>query len=122
MSTQTSSRVRFGSPRLAPSAPAPLSEEAVTDLTKLFQILADRSRLRIILILSREGEQNVTSLCARLGQSQPAVSHHLTRMRRRGLLTLRRQGKHNFYSLEPGRLSQLLEPLLSEVAVPRQCR
>jgi DNA-binding transcriptional ArsR family regulator len=99
---------------MAPVPPTALREEGLANLVKLFGLLADRSRLRIVFTLAREGEQNVTALCALLGQSQPAVSHHLKQLRRCGLLSLRRQGKHNFYSLAPGRLWQFLEPLLND--------
>jgi len=106
---------RFRSPPAAHvAAAAAINEETLDNLVEFFQLLADRSRLRILLALAQEGEQNVSTLCGRLGQSQPAVSHHLTRMRRWGLLTVRRHGKHNFYSLAPGRLSRLLEPLLND--------
>lgn len=102
------------------SAPAgarfAVNEESLQDLVEFFQLLADRSRLRIVLTLAREGEQNVSMLCSRLGQSQPAVSHHLIRLRRRGLLSFRRDGKHNYYALMPGQLSGLLEPLLNHSA------
>ena len=41
----------------------------------------------------------MTDFCQRLGQSQPAVSHHLAFLRVSGLIELRREGKHNFYSV-----------------------
>jgi DNA-binding transcriptional ArsR family regulator len=46
-----------------------------------------------------EGEMHVGALCSELGQSQPAVSHHLALMRHGNIITPRRQGKNNFYSL-----------------------
>jgi DNA-binding transcriptional ArsR family regulator len=64
----------------------------------LLKHVSDPTRLQVILILS-EGEQHVGSLCEILGQSQPAVSHHLALMRHGGVIAPRRQGKNNFYSL-----------------------
>jgi DNA-binding transcriptional ArsR family regulator len=54
--------------------------------------------LQIVMILS-QGEQAVGALSTRLGQNQPAVSHHLALLRHGGIIAPRRQGKHNFYSL-----------------------
>jgi DNA-binding transcriptional ArsR family regulator len=59
---------------------------------------SDPTRLQVLQILS-EGEQHVGSLCEQLGQSQPAVSHHLALLRHGGVITPRRQGKNNYYSL-----------------------
>lgn len=72
-------------------------------------MLADESRLKILLALAEEGEMHVSSLCELLEQSQPAVSHHLTLLRMSGLVGYRRDGKHNFYRVESSLVSQLLE-------------
>ena len=62
--------------------------------------VSDPTRLQVILILA-SGEQHVGALCESLGQSQPAVSHHLALLRHGQIITPRRQGKNNFYSLTP---------------------
>ncbi len=64
----------------------------------LLKHVSDPTRLQVILILS-EGEQHVGALCSQLSQSQPAVSHHLALLRHGGIISPRRQGKNNFYSL-----------------------
>jgi ArsR family transcriptional regulator len=83
-------------------------------LTQVFKLLADESRLRILLTISREGETHVTALCDMLGQSQPAVSHHLTLLRMAGLVGYRREGKFNFYRMDALLLSDLLERLFAD--------
>jgi ArsR family transcriptional regulator, arsenate/arsenite/antimonite-responsive transcriptional repressor len=115
----TSSGARPGRLNIAAPPPA-VSEETVQRLADVFQLLGDRSRLKIILTLAREGEQSVSALCGRLAQSQPAVSHHLKRLGRLGLLTCRRQGKNNFYTLTPGVLAKLLEPLFAQAGACRE--
>jgi ArsR family transcriptional regulator, arsenate/arsenite/antimonite-responsive transcriptional repressor len=92
-------------PRASKPAPPPANALAVPDgtiqrLTNVFNMLADRSRLKILLALGRDGELHVTALCELLGQSQPAVSHHLTLLRMNGLVSYRRDGKHNYYHLD----------------------
>jgi DNA-binding transcriptional ArsR family regulator len=64
----------------------------------LLKQVSDPTRLQVLLILL-EGEKHVGGLCDRLRQGQPAVSHHLALLRHGGIITPRRQGKNNFYSL-----------------------
>jgi ArsR family transcriptional regulator len=78
-----------------------VSEPAIRELSNVFKLLSDETRLRILLYLAQSQEMHVTDLCNRLGQSQPAVSHHLALLRHGGIIVPRRQGKNNFYSLTP---------------------
>ncbi len=64
----------------------------------LLKHVSDATRLQVILTLA-EGERHVGALCEQLGQSQPAVSHHLALLRHGGIIAPRRQGKNNFYGL-----------------------
>ncbi len=64
----------------------------------LLKHVSDPTRLQVILTLA-EGERHVGALCEQLGQSQPAVSHHLALLRHGGIILPRRQGKNNFYGL-----------------------
>ena len=99
--------------KLAPQT-GRLSDSALSGLTRLFEQLADRSRLKILMALGRESELHVSALCDLLGQSQPAVSHHLTLMRMTGLVGYRRDGKHNFYHLQSGIIRDLLDQCFGE--------
>src|SRR4051812_42851494 len=46
------------------TAPAlPIADRTLTGLTQVFKLLADESRLRILLTLAREGEMHVSALC-----------------------------------------------------------
>jgi len=91
----------------------PISEQTVRDLSQVFKLLSDETRLRILLYLAQSGELHVTDLCGKLGQSQPAVSHHLALLRVSGLIEARREGKHNFYSVRSDYFGELLGDLLS---------
>ncbi|WP_140435109.1 metalloregulator ArsR/SmtB family transcription factor, partial [Escherichia coli] len=53
---------------------------------QLFKILADETRLGIVLLLSELGELCVCDLCTALDQSQPKISRHLALLRESGLL------------------------------------
>jgi ArsR family transcriptional regulator len=93
----------------------PIADRTLTGLIQVFKLLADDSRLRILLTLAREGETHVTALCDMLGQSQPAVSHHLTLLRMAGLVGFRREGKFNYYRMDAVLLGDLLERLFADV-------
>ena len=91
-----------------------VADATIHRLTDVFKILADKSRLKILLALAQNGEMHVSALCELLGQSQPAVSHHLTLMRMTGLVGFRRDGKHNFYHLDSNLIRDLLEQAFAD--------
>jgi len=100
-----------------------VSDQVVRDLAQVFKLLSDETRLRILFYLAQNNELHVTDLCNRLGQSQPAVSHHLALLRVSGLIEARREGKHNFYSVRTDHFGELLVSLFSAAGdVPRKVR
>jgi DNA-binding transcriptional ArsR family regulator len=100
-----------------------VSESAVRELAQVFKLLSDETRLRILFYLAQNSELHVTDLCNRLGQSQPAVSHHLALLRVSGLIESRREGKHNFYSVRTDHFGDLLISLFSATGeIPRKVR
>lgn len=84
------------------------------DLTEVFRSLADRSRLQILFLLAKNGEMNVTAIGQEIGQSQPAVSHHLNQLKKAGLIDYRRDGKFNFYRLDHEGLGPLVGELFPD--------
>lgn len=89
-----------------------LSPALETSLVNVFKLLSDETRLRILFYLSRAREMHVTALCDRLGQSQPAVSHHLALLRVAKLIEARRDGKHNYYSVRSAHFQELLAQVM----------
>ena len=67
-------------------------------LVGLLRVLSDRTRMHILMTLA-DGERNVSSLCRELGLPQPTVSHHLSLLRERRLISNHRRGKNVFYGL-----------------------
>ena len=97
------------------TSPIKVSDTTIHRLTDVFKLLADKSRLKILLALAQDGELHVSALCDMLDQSQPAVSHHLSLMRHTKLVRCDRQGKHNFYRLDPARFGEMIEQLFGEM-------
>lgn len=122
MARKTTKRAGETNGHAVASMPA-VSEQAVRELAQVFKLLSDETRLRILLYLAQNGELHVTDLCNRLGQSQPAVSHHLALMRVSGLIESRREGKHNFYSVRGDHFGELLVSLFSAAGeIPRKLK
>lgn len=64
----------------------------------LLRACADRTRLRILALLTR-GELCVCDIQAALAAPQSKVSRHLATLRRAGLVADRRRGRWKHYSL-----------------------
>ena len=78
--------------------PARVSDQDLEQLTSLFRLLSDKTRLNILILLAH-GERNVTSLCQELELPQPTVSHHLGLLRMNNLIGNRRDGKQVYYGI-----------------------
>jgi len=71
--------------------------------------LADPTRRAIFERLSRNGEQTVRVLTDESGVSQPAVSKHLSVLKRAGMVRARHQGRETHYSAQPRALAPLAD-------------
>jgi DNA-binding transcriptional ArsR family regulator len=80
--------------------------QAVTD--NVFRALADPTRRAIFERLARGGEQTVHALTDRSGVSQPAVSKHLTVLKRAKLVRHRREGRETHYRAHPEALAPMV--------------
>jgi DNA-binding transcriptional ArsR family regulator len=80
---------------------------AVAD--NLFKALSDPTRRAIFEHLSRDGEQTVHALTYRAGVSQPAVSKHLTVLKRAKLVRHRREGRETHYRAQLDALAPMVD-------------
>jgi len=77
---------------------------------KLLKSLANAHRLMILCRL-HEGEASVTELEAAVPLTQSALSQHLARLRREGIVTTRRQAQTIHYKLAKGPAVALIRQL-----------
>lgn len=85
------------------------------DIEKFFQTLADRTRLRLLNLMSLD-EICVCFFVAVIGTNQPKISRHLAYLRRTGIVRARREGKWVHYSLaepEDANSRHLLDEVLT---------
>ncbi|HUA97787.1 MAG TPA: metalloregulator ArsR/SmtB family transcription factor [Terracidiphilus sp.] len=76
---------------------------------QVFRALADPTRRSIFEELTRQGEQTVHALTGYAGVSQPAVSRHLTVLRRAKLVRHRREGRETHYRAQPDALAPMVD-------------
>jgi ArsR family transcriptional regulator, arsenate/arsenite/antimonite-responsive transcriptional repressor len=86
------------------------------DVADLFDVIADPTRRELLRALLAQaeapdgpGEASVGTLVAELGLSQPTVSKHLKTLREFQVVTVREQGQHRYYRLEPSSLEPIAE-------------
>ena len=83
--------------------------DTIDQLERVFQALADRTRLRILALLG-SNEVCVCHIHDSLGLPQPTVSRHLAYLRRTGLVATRREGVWMHYAL-----ARSLDPAVQKV-------
>ncbi|YCH06484.1 ArsR/SmtB family transcription factor [Arthrobacter sp. alpha11c] len=74
---------------------------------EVFAMLADATRVRIILAL-RDGEMAVGALAELIGKPPAAVSQHLAKMRLARMVSTRQEGTKVLYRLENEHARQLV--------------
>ena len=74
-------------------------EPRMAEAAELMDMLSQPVRLKILCILL-DGEQSVLKLAEQAGLSQPAMSHHLRKLREAGLVETRREAQTIHYSLK----------------------
>ncbi|QKV20505.1 helix-turn-helix transcriptional regulator [Oricola thermophila] len=85
-------------------------EEKILDASRLLEMMAHHQRLRILCLLM-EGERSVCSLVDATGLTQPAISHHLKKLRDANLVKTRRDAQTIYYSLQGGEVESVLRTL-----------
>ena len=85
-------------------------EEKILDASKLLEMMAHHQRLRILCLLM-EGERSVCSLADDTGLTQPAISHHLKKLRDADLVSTRRNAQTIYYSLKGDEVESILRTL-----------
>jgi ArsR family transcriptional regulator len=98
-----------------PLAGTSLSDAEAAELERLFKVLADRNRVKILNILLRAGGEPVCvcEFTDALDLAQPTVSYHLKLLREAGLLDRERRGTFAYFRIRQDameRLHSLVEP------------
>lgn len=90
-------------------------EDTLYDLTELFRIFGDSTRIRILYVLF-EAEMCVCDIAALLGMTQSAISHQLRALKNARLVKSRREGKTVFYALADNHVKTIIDQGLEHVS------
>ena len=73
--------------------------ETAAELARVYETLANDTRLRLLHVLLKEGEIYPSALAAKLGMKPQAVSNQLQRLSDRGIVQTRREGNNVLYRI-----------------------
>lgn len=82
------------------------TEADIKQVARWFHALSDETRVRVVDLLS-SGEKCVCDLQEAMGAAQSRLSFHLKVLREAGLVSDRKQGRWNYYSLRADALSEM---------------
>ena len=92
-------------------------ESRSTNSVEFAKALADPTRQEIMSLICCQ-ELSVGDIVEAVGVRQPTVSHHLAILRDAGLVSVRSEGKHTYYTLNQGRVAMCCGKLI-EVFAPQ---
>ena len=89
-------------------------EDALFDLSELFKLFGDSTRIRILYCLLAS-EMCVCDIATLLQMTQSAISHQLSVLKKSKLVKYRREGKTVFYSLTDDHVRAILSQGMDHV-------
>jgi ArsR family transcriptional regulator, lead/cadmium/zinc/bismuth-responsive transcriptional repressor len=97
-----------------PQALDALSPQSAQSVAQFFQVLADPTRVRLLKALA-DGKWCVSDLVQALQMDQPAISHQLKYLRRLGVVSYEKRGRHVYYTLDHSLLRSTLLAALDDL-------
>ncbi len=90
------------------------SGRRLADMTKLFKVFGDSTRLNILAALNCH-QMCVCDLAVLLNMTKSAVSHQLKVLRDNNLVKFEKKGKHAYYSLADDHVKEILDVALEHI-------
>jgi ArsR family transcriptional regulator, arsenate/arsenite/antimonite-responsive transcriptional repressor len=83
----------------SPVAAGPLDDDAALEIALRLKALADPMRVKLVALLfnSEVGEECSCDLATTVGLSESTISHHLSQLRRAGLVESERRGMNVYH-------------------------
>lgn len=97
------------------SSTSPLTNDSIQEVSKIFKMISDPTRLSILFLLQKE-ELSVGVIAQSLSMEQSAISHQLKTLKDSRLVKARREGKSMLYSLDDLHVFSILEQVLTHVS------
>ncbi|NLZ48994.1 MAG: helix-turn-helix transcriptional regulator [Clostridiales bacterium] len=93
-------------------------EELLYDLSDLFKVFGDTTRIKILCALFQE-EMCVCDIAALLNMTQSAISHQLRVLKQARLVKFRKEGKVVYYSLDDDHVKSIFDQGLNHILEKR---
>ena len=94
-----------------PSADLNLTTEKIEKVAFILKTTAHPTRIAIVQLLANQESLSVSDISEKLQVEQSLLSHHLTGMKLKGILSSTREGKNIFYSLRMRELVEVIQCL-----------
>lgn len=76
-------------------------------IIKIFKSLSDSTRFEIIKLLLQKKEWSCRELSQKFSLSQPALSHHFSKLIEAKIISARKSGTENYYSINKPYLNKI---------------
>jgi len=84
--------------------------DSANQACSILKLLANEHRLMLLCQLT-QGEKNVGELESATNIQQPTLSQQLTILRKDGIVSIRKDGKFNYYSIASDEVIQVMQTL-----------
>ena len=99
------------------AAKAVADHDQIVDLSEVFKVLSDPTRLKIVMALVKE-DLCTFDIAQVLGITESAVSHQLRLLKTLRLVKHRKEGKMVFYSLDDEHIEDLIRVAMRHISEP----
>lgn len=89
------------------------AEQNFQQLLQFFKVLGNKSRLKMLGYLA-SSERSVGELASLLDVTEPTISHHLSLMKKLGIVTVRAEGTTRIYQLNSKALENMNRDMFSQ--------
>lgn len=86
-----------------------MDPEKIERIAEILKTISHPVRLSVMEVLESKEKLSVSQLMKELDIEQSLLSHHLTKMKDRGILVGKREGKNIFYSLADTTILQIFD-------------
>jgi DNA-binding transcriptional ArsR family regulator len=97
----------------------PPHPERLQEAAGVFALLASPVRLHLVWVLC-QGECDVSGLTEQVGAPMPAVSQHLAKLKRAGIVRSRRQGRRQVYVVDDPGMAAVVQLMLGHEPTGRR--
>jgi len=89
-------------------------DRSIFKASEFLKAFSDSSRLKILLAMANGG-LCVCEICEVVGQSQPAVSHHLRQLRAQRIINFKKEGRNTVYYLDDTHIEDIIRTTFKHI-------